>query len=157
MSVRSLTDKTRPQPTKWPPAAPLSARISGPRDTWDPKQGSLGPHSACKQISSARTAAKTGKIHLLVFLARFGPRTGPRKSTRPPITSKSRIAAAGGRIIGSRGRTTVAQRSSGSDEPKIPETPLVAPGYGQKTSSMGGWVVVGGGGVKHRTSPPAKI
>ena len=64
--VGSLTDKTSPQPTKWPPAPQKNAHISGPRDTWVPKQGSLGLHLAYDQIWSAgvspRTAIKSGKI-----------------------------------------------------------------------------------------------
>ena len=86
------------------PRHPQSTRILGPRDTQEPKQGSVGPHSACDHIwspgVSPRTAPKTGKTHFLAFLVRFRPRTGPRNfSPRPPKTSKLRIAAAGGRTI----------------------------------------------------------
>ena len=42
---RSPTDETAP-------SAPQNGHIPGPRDTWDPKQGSLGPHLACKQLWS---------------------------------------------------------------------------------------------------------
>ena len=31
------------------PSPPQNGHISGPRDTWDPEQGSLGPHLACDQ------------------------------------------------------------------------------------------------------------
>ena len=54
----------------------------------------------------------------------FGPPTGPEISlspSDPPKTSKSRIAAAGGRTIGSRESTKVAQCERASDEPKIPQ------------------------------------
>ena len=43
---RSPTKETAPSPHP-------NGHILGPRDTWDPKQGSLGPHFARKQISSA--------------------------------------------------------------------------------------------------------
>ena len=125
LSVGSLTDRTGPQLTKRPPAPPRNGHTPGPRDTWNPKQGSLGPHLARKQIWSAgvslRTAPKTGKIHFLVFLARFRPRTGRRnfsKSPRHPKISKSRIAATGGQTIGSHSCTKIAQRERDSDEPK---------------------------------------
>ena len=87
LSVGSLRDKTGPQPTKWPPAE------TGPRDTLDPKQGPLGPH--------------------------FAP--GGRKiSLSPPDpqnSSKSRIAAAGGRTIET-AKFEVAQHERGFDRPK---------------------------------------
>ena len=44
---------------------------------------------------SPRVDPRTEKIQFWVFLARFGPRTGPQnfpKSPRPPQTSKSRIS-----------------------------------------------------------------
>ena len=67
---RSPTDEMAPSP-------PPNGHIPGPRDTWGPKQGTVGPHLACDQIwpaaVSSRMAPKTGKIHFLVFLARFGP------------------------------------------------------------------------------------
>ena len=72
------TDKTGLQPTKWPPAPPQKRQNPGPRETWDPKQGPVGPHLACNQIWSAGvssgTAPKTGKIDLLAF---FGPFRAP--------------------------------------------------------------------------------
>ena len=42
---RSATDEMAP-------SAPRNGHIPGPRITWDPKQGSLGPHLACKQLWS---------------------------------------------------------------------------------------------------------
>ena len=42
---RSLTDEMASSP-------PQNDHIPGPRDTWDPKQGSLGPHLACKHLWS---------------------------------------------------------------------------------------------------------
>ena len=55
----------------------------------------------------------------------FGPPIGPQKKSLsppdPPKTSKSQIAAAGGRTIGSRESTKVAQCERASDEPKIPQ------------------------------------
>ena len=121
---QSPTDEMAPAPLQ-------NTHLPSPKDTWDPKQGSVGPHLACDQIWSAgissKTAPNTGKIHFLAFLARFGRRTGRRifsKAPRHPKTSKSRIAAAGGRTIVSRGCTKVAQLERASDEPiflpKIP-------------------------------------
>ena len=71
------TRQNRSPTEEMAPSAPQNGHTPGPRDTWDPTQGLLGPHLACKQIWSVgvspRTAAKTGKIHFLPFLARFGP------------------------------------------------------------------------------------
>ena len=100
----SLTEKTGPRPTKCPPPSPpKDGHTSGPRDTWDPKQGSSGPHLACTQIwspgVSPRTAPNTGKIH---FFGVFGPFRAPggREIPQDPQNpSKSSIAAAGGRTI----------------------------------------------------------
>ena len=65
---RSPTDATAPAP-------PRNGRIPGPMDTWDPKQCSLAPHLARKQIWSAgvspRTAPKTGKMHFFALFCRF--------------------------------------------------------------------------------------
>ena len=73
-----VPDRQNESPTdKMAPSAPKNGHIPGPRDAWDPKQGSVGPHSACIQICltgvSPRTAPKTGKIHFLAFLAHSGP------------------------------------------------------------------------------------
>ena len=60
----------------------------GPRDTWDPKQGPLGPHLACDQTWSAgvspRTAPKTGKGHLFGVLGPFRAPGGREVFLRPP-------------------------------------------------------------------------
>ena len=96
---RSPTDATAPSP-------PPNGHLPGPRDAWDPNQSSVDPHLASDQNwlagVASTTAPKIGNIHFLVFLACFGQRTGRRnfsKSPRHPKTSKSRIAAAGGRTI----------------------------------------------------------
>ena len=60
-----------------------------------------------------------------------------------PKTSKLRIAAAGGRTIGSRGRTKVAKRSPGSEEPKKSRKLSGGTELRPKKCSMRGWV--GGG------------
>ena len=71
--VGSLTDKTGPQPTKWPPA-PENGYISGPRDTWDPKQGSLGMRSNLVSGRSAQNGPQDRKNPLFRFL---WPVSGP--------------------------------------------------------------------------------
>ena len=76
-------------------SAPQNGHILGPRDTRDPKQGSLGPHSACDQIWSAgdspRADPKTRKIHFLAFWARgvakFLP--GPQKPVNREFLKKT--------------------------------------------------------------------
>ena len=103
LSVGSLTNKTGPQPTKWPLAPPQNGHILGPRDTWDPKQGSLYPCLACDQMWSAgvspRTAPKTGKIHFLGVFSLFcalGGRKISQSPRHPKTSGKPQIAAAGG-------------------------------------------------------------
>ena len=126
---RSPTDKTVPSP-------PKNGHISGPRVTWDPKQGSLGPHIACDQIWWAgvapRPAPKTGKLHFWAFLARVGPQTGSRNyPPRPPKTSKSRVSrktrVEPPNVVRLRKlRTATAVQLS----QKLPENSPVAPSYG---------------------------
>ena len=80
------------------PSAPQNGHILGPKGTWDPTQGSLGPHLGCDQIWSAgispRTAPKTRKIRYLDFWPILGPGRPQKfsKSPGPPKTSKSQIA-----------------------------------------------------------------
>ena len=113
---RSPTDETAPSPTPKRPYLGSQGHV-GPQ--------TLGPHVACDQIWSAgvspRADPKTGKIHFLVFLARFGAQTGPQnfsQSPRPAKTIKPRIAR--------KSKTTQccqskknAQRDCSSAEPKI--------------------------------------
>ena len=104
-----------------------TGHISGPRVTWDPKQGSLGPHLACDQIWSAgvspRTTPKTGKIHFWAFSARFMPWAAAKflqVPQTPPKPSKWRISR-GNRVKPPNVRRQskkVAQRERGFDEPR---------------------------------------
>ena len=112
-----------PQLIKCPPPPP-NGHILGPRDTWDPKQGLLGPHVACDQIRwagiSPRTAPNIGKIH---FFGVFGPLWAPggRKISPspadPPKSNKVQIATAGGRTVESAKCTKIAQHERVSDRP----------------------------------------
>ena len=82
---RSPTDETAPSP-------PKNGHISGPRVTWDPKQGSLAPHLACNQIWSAGvspgTAPKTGKSTFRPF-GPFRPPGGRKITPSPPDPSQN--------------------------------------------------------------------
>ena len=88
---RSPTNEMGPSPPA-PPPQKKNGHIPGPRDTWGPKQGSLGPHLACNQIWSAaispRANPKTGRIHFGFFgpfqapngVAKFPPESPPEKT-----------------------------------------------------------------------------
>ena len=89
LSVGSITDKTGRQPTKRPP--PKKRPYLGSQGHVGPQTGFTG--SAFSMRSNlvggrfAQSGPKTGQMHFLVFLARFGPPTGSRnfsKSPRPP-------------------------------------------------------------------------
>ena len=81
LSIGTLTEKTGPQPTTRPQPTPKRPYL-GSQGHRGPQKGSLGPHLQCDQIWSVgvspRADPRTGKIHLLVFLARFEPQTGSR-------------------------------------------------------------------------------
>ena len=135
---RSPTDEMAPSP-------PQSARISHPSDTWDPKQGSLGPHSACNQIWAAgispRTAPRPGKATFW----RFWPVAGPERAAKisPSLPDPLKPANRGFRPQEAKPLEVAVVRKLRNGLPlpmsqKLPEKSPAASSYGQKTSSLGG-------------------
>ena len=126
MSVGPLPDKSGPQPTERPPAAPQNGHMSGPWVIWNPKQGSLGPHIACDQIRSAGAFAQNSpqarENPIWVFLACFGPRAATKflqVPKTPPKTSISRISRkTSGGTTQRRQSEKVAQRKRNFHEPE---------------------------------------
>ena len=94
LSDGSLANKTGPQPTKCPPAPPQSGHNLGPRDTWDPKQGSPGPHLACDQIGLApfhpERPPRPGTSTFSASLVRLGPQAAVKFPQTPqnPVNRK---------------------------------------------------------------------
>ena len=76
------------------PSAPQNGHTSGPRDAWDPKQGSTGPHLAYDQLWSMGVSPRTA------FLACSGPnplklpethKNPPNRELRPQEAEPSKV------------------------------------------------------------------
>ena len=133
--VWSLTDKTGPQPTKWPPAPPKTAI------TWAP-----GTHGTPNRVHRVRIQHAI-KFGLRAFHPERPPRPGnppfrlfwpvwgpgrPRNSPRPQKSSKSRSVAAGGQTIENAKCTKLRNTKAVPIGPKIiPEKSPLALSYGR--------------------------
>ena len=132
-------------------SAPRNGHISGPRDTWDPKQGSPGPHLAENGPQYRENSA------FWRFCPVSGPKRGCESSLSPPdppkpVNRELRPQEAEPLEV------AVAQKLRNAYAfpmgQNFPENSLVAPSYGQKPALEGGGG--GGGGSTHAAPPPPK-
>ena len=83
---RSPTYETAPSP----PLKMAIPQAPGPRDTWDPKQGSVGPHliKFGRWVFRPERPPRPGKSTLWRFWPILGPEWGGKISLSPPDTQK---------------------------------------------------------------------
>ena len=106
------------------PSALQNGHIPGPRDKWDPKQGSLGPHLACKRrgASSPERPPRPGKSTFWRFCPFSGPKRGREISLSPPDPRKPVNRELPDNFLSTTQRRQskkVTQRKRSSDEVKI--------------------------------------